>query len=314
MMPSPMNSRIILLPLSQTVSPDVALAASPANPVVVADCYVDGVETWTPRPWGWQTSAGGRLIINIDHHADDARFFRPVSSGNLAIQYVEAEGPLPANVPALINHTDCDSVLSAAILTGLLLPDPMFGDAVIAADHTGEPNPIADLLQALDPLRDVELSLRNLQRQLRGDPVEPQAAERLQKRRDDRARAEELVQSGAYQMVGRVAVAFLSSGDKIPGELLPSLLPDAAVIVSASPLANGGFETKVRLGLAARSGETLYSLGTQQWEPNFRGRWNAGSTSRSGGSTIDPVLLAKRLAQALAVRRGPDTLSGSQLH
>ena len=85
-MPSPVNSRIILLPLSQTASLEAALAASPANPVVVADCYVDGVEAWTPRPWGWQTVAGARVILNIDHHADDERFFRPVSSGNLAIQ------------------------------------------------------------------------------------------------------------------------------------------------------------------------------------------------------------------------------------
>jgi hypothetical protein len=75
------------------------------------------------------------------------------------------------------------------------------------------------------------------------------------------------------------------------------------VIISASPLDNGGFETKVRLGMAA-GGETLYSLGVQQWERNFRGRWNAGSTRRSGGSTIDPISLARHLAETLLKRRG----------
>ena len=33
--------------------------------------------------------------------------------------------------------------------------------AALAADHTGEENPIADLLQALDSLRDFELSLNS---------------------------------------------------------------------------------------------------------------------------------------------------------
>jgi len=299
-----MNSRIVLLPLSKSVSREAAMAASPANPVVVADCYVEHVETWTPRPWGWQTNSGGRIILNVDHHAEDERFFRLVSSGNLAIQYVETQGALPGTVPVLINHTDCDSILSAAILTGLLPPDEAYGIAVIAADHTGEPNPIADLLQALDPLRDVELLLRNLHYLLRNEPMETQAVELLKKRLNDRCRAKELVQSGAFQMLGSVAVAKLTGDEKVAGELLPNVLPDAAVIISASPLDNGGLETKVRLGMAAGSGETLHSLGVQQWERNFRGRWNAGSTKRSGGSTIDPILLAQRLAETLMKRRG----------
>jgi hypothetical protein len=299
-----MNSRIVLLPLSKSVSLEAAMAASPVNPVVVADCYVEHVESWTPRPWGWQTDSGGRVILNVDHHAEDERFFRLVSSGNLAIQYVETEGVLPATAPVLINHTDCDSILSAAILTGLLPPDEAYGIAVIAADHTGEPNPIADLLQALDPLRDVELSLRNLHYLLRNEPMETQAVELLKKRLNDRCRVKELVQSGAFQMLGSVAVAKLTRDDKVAGELLPNVLPDAAVIISASPLDNGGLETKVRLGMAAGSGETLHSLGVQQWERNFRGRWNAGSTKRSGGSTIDPISLARHLAETLMKQRG----------
>lgn len=299
-----MNSHIVLLPLSTSISLEVAMAASPANPVVVADCYVEHVETWTPRPWGWQTDSGGRVILNVDHHAQDERFFRLVSSGNLAIQYVETQGALPAAVPVLINHTDCDSILSAAILTGLLPPDEAYGIAVIAADHTGEPNPIADLLQALDPLRDVELSLRNLHYLLRNEPMETQAVELLKKRLNDRCRAKKLVQSGHFQMLGSVAVANLARDDKVAGELLLDLLPEASVIILASPLDNGRLETKVRLGRAAGSGETLYSLGIQQWELNFRGRWNAGSTKRSGGSTIEPVSLARHLAETLMKQRG----------
>ncbi len=275
---------------------DEALAASPASLVAVADSYMESVETWTPMPWGWQTRVADRRLLNIDHHADDARFFRRVSSGNLAIEYVKAEGVLPDDAQALINHTDCDSVVSAAILTGLLPPEEKFGDAVIAADHTGEPNPIAELLQALDPLRDFEYSLRNLDRLLRNVPLEPLAMELVEKREKERSRARRLVEAGAFQMIGRVAVAKLAQADRVAGEFLPSLLPHAAVIVSASPMENGRWETKVRLGLAAGPGVTLYSLGIRQWEPNFGGRWNAGSTKRAGGSTIDPTALAERLS------------------
>jgi hypothetical protein len=177
----------------------------------------------------------------------------------------------------------------------LLPPDEVFGEAVIAADHTGAPNAIADLLQALDPLRDFEYSLSCL----RGQSLDGRAAELLAKRHAERARAKELVESGAFHKVGQVAIAKLTA-EKVAGEFLPSLLPEAAVIVSASPMENGRWETKVRLGAAARAGVTLYSLGVRAFEPNFRGRWNAGSTKRAGGSTVDPLSLAEYLPGQLA--------------
>ena len=295
-----MSTRILLLPIQRTVSLEAALASTSANPIVVTDCIVDGVETWEPQPWGWRTNLDGRTILNIDHHAEAERFFRPVSSGNLAIQYVGLQGRLPDGVPAVINHTDCDSILSAAILTGLLPPNDEFGAAVVAADHTGEPNAIADLLQALDPLRSIGLSLRNLNLLLTGVPLEASAVELLQKRDAERQRAAELVNSGAFQTFGSVAVAQLSAGDRISGEFLPTLLPGAAVIISASPMENGRWETKVRLGPGARIGETLFSLGVKHWEPNFAGRWNAGSTRRSGGSMTDPIFLARQINEGLA--------------
>jgi len=296
-----MSARVLLLPANQLDCPAL-LAATSTNPVVTADCYVDTVESWEPRPWGWETSRNGRRILNIDHHADDPRFFRAVSSGNLAIDYVAANGALAPDVPVIINHTDCDSVIAAAILAGLLPPDPVHGEAVIAADHTGAANAIANLLQALEPVRDFDFCFDALQRLLRNQPMDPRALEYLKQRDADRARAVALVRGGAFQIAGSVAVAVLA-GEKVPGEFLPSLLPHAAVIVSASPMASGLLETKVRIGLAALPGETLYSLDVRGIEPNFRGRWNAGSTRRSGGSTIDPIELARRINQALERQR-----------
>jgi hypothetical protein len=247
-------------------------------------------------------------MVNIDHHAEDERFFRPISSGNLAMKYLEAaKAPLPAGVPAIVNHTDCDSILSSGMLTGLLPVVEAFGAAVIAADHTGEPNPIADLLQALDPLRDVSFSLRNLDLLMHGENLEPTAAGLLNKRLRDRARAGELVKAGRFQMIGPVAVAKLGPGERVAGEFLPSLLPDAAVIISASLMDEETWETKVRLGLAAHESDTLYSLGLWRFEPNFGGRWNAGSTRRSGGSTVDAFTLAQLIADGHSTGTGRRT-------
>ena len=297
-----MDTRVILLP-AVPLRAEALWAVCDSSLLAVADCYVEGVEAWTPVDWGWRATVDSRTAFNVDHHADDERFFRQVSSGNLAIRYVAAEGPLPADARVIINHTDCDSVISASILAGLLPPDAVFGDAVIAADHTGAPNAIADLLQALDPLRDFVYSLASLRSLMRGELLDGRAAELLADRHAERARAQELVASGAFQAVGRVAVAKLTRGQKVAGEFLPSLLPEAAAIVSASPMENGRWETKVRLGSAARVGETLYSLGVRTFEPSFRGRWNAGSTKRSGGSTVEPELLAEYLAGQLAASR-----------
>lgn len=251
---------IRLLPLRNSVDVREAMETSNSNPTVVADCYIEGVERWKQVAWGWRTRIESREIFNIDHHAEDSRFYYPISSGNLAVRYVESEGVLPHDVPAIINHTDCDSIISAAILTGLLSPKQEFCDAVIAADHSGDPNPIADLLQALDPLRDIEFSLRNLNLLLREEPLDQQALDLLKIRRDEQGRAKALVESGRFHMLGSVAVAKLTAAERVAGEFLPGLLPQAAVIVSGSPMENGRWEIKARLGKAACPGATLFSL------------------------------------------------------
>ena len=138
----------ILMPMRPIVRVDEVLRATDAMRVLVADCYIEGVEKWNPKPWGWETEFGdGRTIVNIDHHAEDPRFFRNISSGNLAMEYLAVNGVDPSTAVA-INHTDCDSVISAALLCGRIDPAERYGDAVVvAADHTGEPNEIADLLR-----------------------------------------------------------------------------------------------------------------------------------------------------------------------
>jgi hypothetical protein len=287
------------MPLRAVVHAEEVLAVTNARLILVADCYIKGVEDWTPTPWGWETVVNGTTIINVDHHAADERFYRHISSGNLAIEYRKSHAPDEATA-VVINHTDCDSMISSALLLGLLQPEARYADAVIAADHTGEMNEIAELLQALDVSRDYGASLRNLRLLENGQPVEPHVTALLEDRRRERALASQLVGEGAFQSIGKVVVATLPSDQRISGEFLPPLLADAWVIVSGTPMAQGRlWETKVRLGLAAPPGFSLFKLGIAKAEPRFGGRWNAGSTKRAGGSPLTPREVAATLADLI---------------
>ena len=129
-----------------------------AGRVIACDCFVTGAGTWQFRDGAYVNDR----FVSIDHHQDDPRMHRFVSSANLAAEWVRAgHGPRPGDL-VVITHTDCDSVLSSAIVSGRLEPKPEYEAAAIAADHTGAKNGIADLLQSLDSYRDHELSLRNL--------------------------------------------------------------------------------------------------------------------------------------------------------
>lgn len=227
-------------------------------------------------------------VVGIDHHAPVPRMSKQISSTNLALEYVKKYGIAPENVIAVINHTDCDSVLSIAIIRGILSPDIKFGNAAIAADHTGEKNEIADLLQALQDKRSLEYSLTNLKLFLDHKDLDENAKILLEKRIKDRERAEELVAEGKFKQIGNVWYTQLDK--KIDGGLLPALLPDAMVIILVSPMKDSDkLEIKVRLGKSAPDGFMLNKLNL----PDFGGRWNAGSTKRSGGTSLAPEQYAK---------------------
>lgn len=246
-------------------------------------------------------------ILNIDHHFEgDPRFTRHVSSTNLAIDYVKAYGIIDENVVTVINHVDCDAVLSSGILTGTLEPLDVFGEAAIAADHTGEPNEIADLLQSLEGERDVELSIRNLALYLSGQPIEQKAVDLLFKRLQDREESYKLVESGfSYTEDGKIA--YLETDLKnLDSAFFLLLLPDMELIVVFCPLnlkdEKGddiiGTQAKVRLGLAAPIGRDVRNI-VPQFDRNFGARWNAGSNERLGGMTMTPSEYISKLIQAV---------------
>lgn len=234
---------------------------------------------------------GGYELENIraiDHHAPFKRMMKQISSANLAIEYVKKYGIVDPSWVVAINHVDCDGVLASTILRGILPPEEKFAQAAVAADHTGAENEISDLLQALEEKRDLKFSLRNLDLFLSGKDIESEAKELLEKRLEDRKKAKGLVEEGKFKKNGSVYYVLLEK--KIDAGLLPALLPNAVVIMTASPMKNNPsrLEIHVRLGINAPSGLAINRLGLPD---GFGGRWNAGANNRpkkdnpQGGTT-----------------------------
>jgi hypothetical protein len=283
---------IHLIELASEVAPARITRDFPSE-VCVCDLYVTGAETGQEVPWGYWLDN----ILNIDHHAPMARWERNVSSANLVILHVTNVG-LPAG-PIVINHTDCDSILSSGIACGYLDPLQEYGDAAIAADHTGAQNDIADLLQSLDNCRDIQLSFSNLQRLRRGVPLDTRAEEALNTRRRKRQEAQRAVSRGTVKVERGVAFGILEQ--EIDGEFFPALLPDASVILLASRMKHSPsrWQVKVRLGSAAPAGLTLHSLNLKAIDHGYGGRWNAGSNKRGGGTDRDPHSYVEYIRQRL---------------
>ena len=290
----------ILMPASNRVLPERILPLHPNGPIIACDFHVESIHLL-----GEELESGYRLgrLLNIDHHAPVPRMRRRISSTQLAIVHVAREGVAGRDTGVVINHTDTDSVLSAAIVLGLIEPEPAYARAAVAADHTGEANSIADLLQAVEHLRDFTRSLRNLLLLQSGAPIEAEISALLAERLRRRERAAELVAGGAFRRVGRLEVAVLE--EETEGELFPGLLPDAPLLMLAIPCDEpaGGWKIKLRLGGGAPEGLTLSMLDVTEFDPKYGGRWNAGSNRRGGGTTMDPqryaALVSERLDSAL---------------
>ena len=141
-----------------------------------------------------------------------------ISSANLALEHVSRFGAVDSGTPVAITHTDCDSILSSGIVSGRLEPRPEFGDAAIAADHTGEENSIADLLQGLDEKKNLELSFRNLSLLLSGREVEREATVALDQRRRKRDDAARAIQDGRVRLNGSLGWGVLDRALAARGE------------------------------------------------------------------------------------------------
>ena len=167
---------------------------------------------------------------------------------------------------------------------------------------------MADLLQALDKARDIELSFDALARLEAGLPQSDVVQEKLAERRGKRLAAAEMVRSGKVAMHGEFAVGEFA--EAIDGELFAPLLPDAVIIMLSSPLTENTErrEVKLRLGRAAPTGLSIHALGIRAFDPAYGGRWNGGSNKREGGTSLAVEEYVARLRASLHtwMHRGGD--------
>ncbi|HEX5072034.1 MAG TPA: hypothetical protein VFW03_02440 [Gemmatimonadaceae bacterium] len=304
-MPVPID----LLPVFRAGNLDDLLARYPTGEILACDFYIAGAELGSPAPGGYRL---GERVVNIDHHAPTARMAREISSTNLALDWRAATAnasvesrQAAGQAVVVINHTDCDSILSSGIASCRLDALPAYGRAALAADHTGEENAIADALQALEPWRDVELSFATLRAVESGAPLPAQAREALARWQHKRDCAAHYVAQGRVVSDGLLAFGILDG--EIDGICFPPLLPDAVLILLAVPKPNepGRWVMKLRLGARAAEGFTIHDLHMTEFDRAYGGRWNAGSNARAGGTTIPPAVYAeevrRRLARAIGV-------------
>lgn len=278
-----------ILPLRESVSKEEVEAECPGEGDIYAcDFKIDGAEVFEHVRGVLKT---GR-VWNVDHHADLPGNQKHITSTCLATNLLREHKPGRLS-RVVINHTDCDSVLSSALMMGLIEPHPDFETASVHADHTGEAHTIADLLQGLDETRSGNRteeqyleSVRNLKLLRADEPLEPAGAAALAARVRDRKTASEIARSSRMQRDG--GVAYVRLDEEIDGSLFLPFLPGASVlmITLAHPGILGNQIVKLRVGPAAPKHLSLHQLSITHFDPAYGGRWNAGSNKRGGGTTI----------------------------
>lgn len=283
---------------------------SGANILYACDFNIEGIEEFEKEGYFKREQ-----IVNIDHHSESPNYRRHISSANLAIEFIRNNPDFLTDTKAITHHTDCDSVLSTLLMSGILKPEERFGIAAIAADHTGEPNEIADLLQALKDGPEGETGEKNtpernrdkylfcleqLQNLLAGKDLDIRARKLYEKRLQERQLLQDVIAEGRIKYAGSNGeVAYIETEqEKFDATLLIGLIPNAKIIFTARQGENGKTIINVRLGLAMKESIDLRDIMNNVQEP-FGGRWNAGANKRKGGSDSSPQEIAERIANYL---------------
>jgi len=275
---------VVLIPLATLVDYEYLESTYGDKDVFICDTYVQEAENWEEIEGGYKK---GRYI-NIDHHAPGERMSKFVTSTCLACDYVKKHGVVGKDSIVLINHTDCDSILSSQIMIGFLEPETRYAEASIDSDHTGRENYLADALQSCAYFQNIEKSLECLNSVLSKRKMPQDCYFQYKKRLNERQSLASSVQKGEFKQEG--ALHYISREKKVDTALLPALIPDSIIIGVFSPQGNGNISVSLRLGLNPPPG---YHLNQQGFPDGFCGRWNAGSNTRRVGMSsggLNPML------------------------
>jgi hypothetical protein len=289
--------------------------------LIVLDQKVHEIETEGIQfPFGYQVQRLQITITVIDHHVSDPTL-SALSTGNLVLKYFQhfPQGP-SSGATIAITHGDCDSVLSACMMLGAVPCKAEFGEAVLAADHSFEANPIADLLQAIEgfpvvggtmPLTkedaaeitapSIERSLRNLGLLLQGKDLDSDVALALAGRLRARSEWVQRLEAGKLTSLTHGTVLCVIDGkpsqDPYP-EFLKAIVPEASafLIFHQVPEKDDFLQVRALAGSAFPAGASFgdASLISKDLVPGFGGRRDAGSNRRGGISfSGDPLATAQ---------------------
>jgi hypothetical protein len=272
---------VVLFPLCKDVRVDSLHSYfGKKQNIIVCDFHVKDIHKKTFISCGYLFEN----IINIDHHAPDSFMANFATATSLASEYRKSDF-FSKNSIVVINHTDCDSMLSALIVSSQILPDEMLCQAALAADHTGNENDIADLLQSMEHLRDFVYSQRNLHKLLSRNRLDEEASKLFLDRKLQRDYACKISQKA--ERIGFVHLIKLSPNYSINIQLFKSFLPDACIIMSSQPMCDNHDRNEISIMLGQKAPADLY-LNNIPLPNEFGCRWNAGSNKRSSGSTVQP--------------------------
>jgi hypothetical protein len=245
------SDRVFLIEPREEYSSDELITAFPGRPICCCGFRIAWGESRS-----YSTPEGVILsedLASVDNHRGlDTYPSQEITSTTIAIDYVRKHG-LGCEYVCIVNRVDADSVLSALIMSGVLKPSDEWVRASLAAEHTGEANPVADLLQSLEPDRDLDRSI--------------DALVKVTQRLKSRDRLRQYVKKGRFRRKGDVAYVVLGEGEQLDSALLPSVafedadLSSAWVFLAASPvLGKSGFwRIWLRLGRAAEISDDDYN-------------------------------------------------------
>lgn len=241
-------------------------------------------------------------LIMVDHHSPHPDMSKQISSVSLAYDLRKNHPDVFADdFVVVINHTDTDSILSAFMIAGLIEPEKKWVKAGIAADHTGDNNKIAELLQSLQNRRDLKLSGGSLMRLVNGEALEKEVEAEIASYRAKKNEAKQLYAAGLFKHQGMITYAIMNHAYDFVN-FLP-LIPEAQILMMFYPSAKDPTKlyVKIRLGQSAPDWLKLNQLNFSGKDNfNFGARWNAGSNGRSAGTDKSPEEVVAIVNQAAA--------------
>ncbi|MFA5306986.1 MAG: hypothetical protein WC365_06075 [Candidatus Babeliales bacterium] len=284
------KSAITLLSLCKSIKIEDLQSQFPASTIYACDFYIEGIEKETSIIGGFRS----KTIINIDHHAPIEDMANFTTSTSLAVAYVQSYGSARNDEKIVINHTDCDSILSSLVIAGILQPKEEYKYAALCADHTGEISEISEILQALEKERDLELSSQALLYFVSTGKIAQNVMPYISAYKACRERVRDFISNAYY--VDDIAVVQIDN--KIQSLMLLPYFPQAKIIMAISPHSLYPEKTAISIIRGPMAPKNLY-INTLPLPQEFGGRWNMGSNKRSGGTSFPIDSYIKIIQEAL---------------